>query len=33
LARARLRRCVIQNPGKPELALLQQLTFNRDLPD
>ncbi|WP_457964962.1 hypothetical protein M1E17_01535 [Arthrobacter sp. D1-29] len=33
LARARLRRCVNQNPGKPELALLQQLTFNRDLPD
>jgi hypothetical protein len=33
LARARLRRCVIQNPGKPELALLQQLTFTRDLPD
>jgi hypothetical protein len=33
LARARLRRFVIQNPGKPELALLQQLTCNRDLPD
>ncbi|QHK21233.1 hypothetical protein GU243_17660 [Pseudarthrobacter psychrotolerans] len=30
LARARLRRCVAQNPGKPERALLQQLMVNRD---
>ncbi len=30
LARARLRRCVAQNPGKPERALLQQLMLNRD---
>lgn len=30
LARARLRRCVAQNPGKPERALLQQLTLSRD---
>ncbi len=31
LARARLRRCVALNPGKPERALLQQLMLNRDL--
>ncbi|MEO8282343.1 MAG: hypothetical protein ABI568_02890 [Pseudarthrobacter sp.] len=30
LARARLRRCVAQNPGRPERALLQQLMVNRD---
>jgi hypothetical protein len=30
LARARLRRCVVQNPGRPERALLQQLMLNRD---
>ncbi|MCO4255243.1 hypothetical protein [Pseudarthrobacter cellobiosi] len=30
LARARLRRCVAQNPGRPERALLQQLMINRD---
>ena len=30
LARARLRRCVAQNPGRPERALLQQLMLNRD---
>lgn len=30
LARARLRRCLAQNPGKPERALLQQLMLNRD---
>lgn len=30
LARARLRRCVARNPGKPERALLQQLMINRD---
>lgn len=30
LARARLRRCVARNPGRPERALLQQLTFSRD---
>ncbi len=32
LARARLRRCVARNPGKPERALLEQLTFNRTQP-
>ncbi|RAX46123.1 hypothetical protein DQ354_07120 [Arthrobacter sp. AQ5-06] len=31
LARARLRRCVARNPGRPERALLQQLMLNRDL--
>lgn len=30
LARARLRRCVARNPGKPERALLEQLMFNRN---
>lgn len=30
LARARLRRCVSQNPGKPERALLQQLMLDRE---
>lgn len=30
LARARLRRCIAQNPGRPERALLQQLMLNRD---
>jgi hypothetical protein len=30
LARARLRRCVALNPGRPERALLQQLMVNRD---
>jgi hypothetical protein len=30
LARARLRRCVAQNPGRPERALLQQLMLNRE---
>ena len=30
LARARLRRCVAQNPGRPERALLQQMMVNRD---
>lgn len=30
LARARLRRCVAQNPGRPERALLQQLMLNRN---
>jgi hypothetical protein len=30
LARARLRRCVAQNPGRPERALLQQLMVNRE---
>lgn len=30
LARARLRRCLAQNPGRPERALLQQLMLNRD---
>lgn len=29
LARARLRRCVAQNPGRPERALLQQLMISR----
>jgi hypothetical protein len=32
MARARLRRCVAQNPGRPERALLQQLMVNRDHP-
>ena len=32
LARARLRRCVARNPGKPERALLEQLMVNRELP-
>lgn len=30
LARARLRRCVARNPGRPERALLEQLMINRD---
>jgi hypothetical protein len=30
LARARLRRCIAQNPGRPERALLQQLILNRE---
>ncbi|TLM88089.1 hypothetical protein [Pseudarthrobacter sp. NamE5] len=30
LARARLRRCVARNPGRPERALLEQLVTNRD---
>jgi hypothetical protein len=30
LARARLRRCLAQNPGRPERALLQQLMLNRE---
>ncbi|TLM75449.1 hypothetical protein [Pseudarthrobacter sp. NamB4] len=30
LARARLRRCVARNPGRPERALLEQLMTNRD---
>jgi hypothetical protein len=32
LVRARLRRCVARNPGRPERALLEQLTFNRERP-
>lgn len=32
LTRARLRRCVARNPGEPERALLEQLTFNRTQP-
>ncbi|PNI08190.1 hypothetical protein CXX84_12400 [Arthrobacter sp. AFG7.2] len=32
LARARLRRCVANHPGKPERALLEQLTINRKVP-
>lgn len=32
LARARLRRCVARNPGRPERALLEQLVANRDIP-
>ncbi|MFF1252194.1 hypothetical protein ACFVYC_06830 [Pseudarthrobacter sp. NPDC058329] len=32
LARARLRRCVARHPGEPEQALLEQLSYNRDLP-
>jgi hypothetical protein len=32
LVRARLRRCVARNPGRPEQALLEQLTFNRERP-
>lgn len=32
LARARLRRCVARNPGRPERALLEQLMANRDMP-
>lgn len=32
LARARLRRCVARNPGRPERALLEQLSVNRELP-
>jgi hypothetical protein len=32
LARARLRRCVARNPGRPERALLEQLLTSRDRP-
>ncbi|TLM81340.1 hypothetical protein FDW83_16140 [Pseudarthrobacter sp. NamE2] len=32
LSRARLRRCVARNPGRPERALLEQLTANREHP-
>ncbi|VXB88086.1 conserved hypothetical protein [Arthrobacter sp. 9AX] len=32
LARARLRRCVARNPGRPERALLEQLMTSRDRP-
>jgi hypothetical protein len=32
LSRARLRRCVARNPGRPERALLEQLMTNRDVP-
>lgn len=32
LSRARLRRCVARNPGRPERALLEQLMTNRDHP-
>jgi hypothetical protein len=32
LSRARLRRCVARNPGRPERALLEQLMANRDRP-
>ncbi|MDQ0729949.1 hypothetical protein [Arthrobacter sp. B1I2] len=30
LVRARLRRCVARNPGRPERALLEQLMTSRD---
>jgi hypothetical protein len=30
MARARLRRCLAQNPGRPERALLQELMLNRE---
>ncbi|WP_258804485.1 hypothetical protein [Pseudarthrobacter sp. NS4] len=32
LSRARLRRCVARNPGRPERALLEQLMTSRDSP-
>ncbi|GGH95919.1 hypothetical protein ACFFGR_15475 [Arthrobacter liuii] len=32
LVRARLRRCVARNPGRPERALLEQLMTCRDHP-
>lgn len=32
LARARLRRCVARNPGRPERALLEQLLSREDSP-
>ena len=32
LTRARLRRCVARNPGRPERALLEQLTTNSEHP-
>jgi hypothetical protein len=32
LSRARLRRCVARNPGRPERALLEQLMTNREHP-
>ncbi|MDQ0925321.1 hypothetical protein QF038_003829 [Pseudarthrobacter sp. W1I19] len=32
LARARLRRCVARNPGRPERALLEQLMTSRGRP-